>query len=396
MPTPFITLYLSALQLSDHIQRLLRDHDCVIIPDFGGLIADYEPARLHPVRHTLAPPAKRVAFNQALTRNDGLLVDALSRSLAISAAQARQQVRQAVATMQRELEAQQRTELPGIGVFRGAPDRGLDFEYTGSANLLTSSFGLPELTSRPVRATDALLARERVREAPQPLLAAGNRARLRRVFNFASVFVLAGLFLTANYQFAVQNGYAKWPDEWHLNANKSTTELARQPQAANLANTAFGEVALPDGSKVEEPEIAKPEPANAELAVAAATKKAVSARAVAPAVPAKKPVAATSRKPAPSVTSSSAAGTTISGVTNRFYVVVGSFNSLRSVEQARLNLARKGRVAKVLLPRRGSKQVRGTKHFRLTVADFSTQAAARQGLPALRKQYGSDILVYNY
>ncbi|MCC3160852.1 hypothetical protein LJ737_26680, partial [Hymenobacter sp. 15J16-1T3B] len=36
------------MQLTDHIQHLLRDHDCVIIPDFGGLIADYEPARLHP------------------------------------------------------------------------------------------------------------------------------------------------------------------------------------------------------------------------------------------------------------------------------------------------------------------------------------------------------------
>ncbi|UOQ77221.1 hypothetical protein MUN84_00290 [Hymenobacter sp. 5516J-16] len=40
--------------LSDHIRTLLRDHDCVIIPDFGGLIADYAPAQIHPVRHTLA------------------------------------------------------------------------------------------------------------------------------------------------------------------------------------------------------------------------------------------------------------------------------------------------------------------------------------------------------
>ena len=81
------------MQLSDHIRTLLRDHDCVIIPDFGGLIAEYAPAHIHPVRHTLAPPAKHVAFNQSLTRNDGLLVDALSGALHVTPTPARQIVR---------------------------------------------------------------------------------------------------------------------------------------------------------------------------------------------------------------------------------------------------------------------------------------------------------------
>ena len=141
------------MPLSDHIRTLLRDHDCVIIPDFGGLIADYAPARIHPVRHTLAPPAKRVAFNQSLTRNDGLLVDALSARLNLSTAQARQLVREAVVRMQEELDANQRTELSGIGTFRRSAGRGLEFEYSGTDNLLSASFGLPELVSRPVRAT---------------------------------------------------------------------------------------------------------------------------------------------------------------------------------------------------------------------------------------------------
>ncbi|WP_400190929.1 SPOR domain-containing protein [Hymenobacter sp. B81] len=376
------------MQLSDHLQRLLRDHDCVIIPDFGGLIADYEPARLHPVRHTLAPPAKRVAFNQSLTRNDGLLVDALSRSQGLTAGQARQQVRDAVAHLQQELDSQQRTELPGIGIFRRVAGRGLDFEFTGAANLLPASYGLPELTSRPVRATDALLARERSRELPVPQLGGARRSRsLRRVF----YAVAATMLISAQYQFLVMTDYV--PQEWRLSVFDKSAPAPKRTQAANLAGGDFAEPFRPDGTPEEQPAIAKPAELPTE-AVAEATRKAVTA---APAANA--PAPATFVKPASSVAATPAAtrtATTISGVTNRFYVVTGAFQSWKTVEQARQNLARKGKAAVVLLPRRGSRLVKGTRHFRLAVADFATPAQAQQSLPALRKQYGSDILVYNY
>ena len=159
------------MHLADHIRPLLRDHDCVIIPDFGGLVADVSPARAQPGRQALSPPTKLVAFNQALTRNDGLLVDALSQHLGLSIAQAREAVRTAVAGLQQELDETNRTELPGIGIFRRAAGRGLAFEYTGTDNLLAAAFGLPELAARPVRATDA-----RAEAARSPLCAAPPRA----------------------------------------------------------------------------------------------------------------------------------------------------------------------------------------------------------------------------
>ncbi|MBC8084889.1 MAG: SPOR domain-containing protein, partial [Hymenobacter sp.] len=135
------------MHLADHIRPLLRDHDCVIIPDFGGLVANASPARAQPGRQALSPPTKLVAFNQALTRNDGLLVDAMSQHLGLSIDQAREAVRTAVAGLQQELDATNRTELPGIGIFRRAVGRGLSFEYTGTDNLLPAAFGLPELAA---------------------------------------------------------------------------------------------------------------------------------------------------------------------------------------------------------------------------------------------------------
>ncbi|GAB3635983.1 hypothetical protein GCM10027422_15730 [Hymenobacter arcticus] len=188
------------MNLSDHLRPLLRDHDCVIIPDFGGLVAESVPARVQPGgRHLLSPPTRQVAFNQALTRNDGLLVDALREHLGLPAAEAREALRQAVAALHHELQNQQRTELPGIGVFRQQPGRGLQFEYTGTDNLLAAAFGLPELTAHPMAVLDARLAREQQAQLVPRLRSASRGLRLRRLVPATTIGLLAGLAVAGLY-----------------------------------------------------------------------------------------------------------------------------------------------------------------------------------------------------
>ncbi|MGI4743872.1 MAG: SPOR domain-containing protein [Janthinobacterium lividum] len=228
------------MNLSDHLRPLLRDHDCVIIPDFGGLVAEYASARVQPARrHLLSPPTRQVAFNQALTRNDGLLLDALRQQLGVSAADAREQLRQAVAVLHQELQAQQRTELPGIGVFRQLAGRGLQFEYTGTDNLLTTAFGLPELTAHPVAVIDARLAREQQAQlVPRLRAVAQQRSRvpLRQLVRGGAIGLAAGVVAAAFYLLslhptAVPVAWQSYLPRW---------EQARPvPQQAALARPAF-------------------------------------------------------------------------------------------------------------------------------------------------------------
>ncbi|PJJ60387.1 HU domain-containing protein [Hymenobacter chitinivorans] len=384
------------MQLSDHIRTLLRDHDCVIIPDFGGLIADYAPAQVHPVRHTLAPPAKRVAFNQSLTRNDGLLVDALSRSLNLTTAQARLQVRDAVARLQAELDQSQRTELPGVGIFRQSAGRGLEFEYTGSQNLLTASYGLPELVSRPIRATDALLARDRQQSAP--ILAVSRSRRAMKTFRIAATLVITGLILSANYQFASQLGYL--PESWKITSSEEQTAaqpaVVEEEQAAPVARqqaalaahdwddetptTRAAEPAAPAAPAVAKPAVSKP--------------KAVATKPVVKTPAATKPAVAVSvAKPAavkPAVAAASA-GTTIKSRTGRSYVIVGAYNTLAHAEKGRMALVNHGhRNARIVMPAPGSRK------FRLSAIDYANKAEAQKQLPMLRKHLGSSLWVLNY
>jgi hypothetical protein len=244
------------MNLADHLRPLLRDHDCVIIPDFGGLVAEYTPARVQPGgRHVLSPPTRQVAFNQALTRNDGLLVDALRQHLNVPAAEAREALRQAVATLHRDLQTQQRTELPGIGVFRQLAGRGLQFEYTGTDNLLTAAFGLPELTVHPVSVTDARLAREQQAQLVPRLRSASRGVKLRRVVPGAAIGLLAGLAVAGLYLLNLHP--AVLPTAWqsHLPRWEQAPRQAA-PQQAALAQPSFTPTAEPT---VSEPVAATPD-----------------------------------------------------------------------------------------------------------------------------------------
>ena len=251
-----LTAYLPARQtthkmnLADHLRPLLRNHDCVIIPDFGGLVAEYTPARVQPGgRHVLSPPTRQVAFNQALTRNDGLLVDALRQHLNVPAAEAREALRQAVATLHRDLQTQQRTELPGIGVFRQVAGRGLQFEYTGTDNLLTAAFGLPELTVHPVSVTDARLAREQQAQLVPRLRSASRGVKLRRVVPGAAIGLLAGLAVAGLYLLnlhpaVLPTAWQGYVPRWEQAASQAA------PQQAALAQPSFTVAAQPASEPV--------------------------------------------------------------------------------------------------------------------------------------------------
>ncbi|MBC6612899.1 HU-CCDC81 and SPOR domain-containing protein [Hymenobacter sp. BT507] len=403
------------MQLSDHIRTLLQHHDCVIIPDFGGLIADYAPAQIHPVRHTLAPPTKRVAFNQSLTRNDGLLVDALSRTLGVSAGQARQLVQDAVARLRAELDTQQRTELPGIGVFRQAAGRGLDFEYTGSQNLLSASYGLPELVSRPVRATDALLARERQPAAPQ--LAVGRRAR--RLWQSAAVAVVVGLALSAQYLYILNLDFlpdalrftSSAPAQTELSAPAAARPMRQQatlsprPDNDDAAwSTTVAEAPVETASPVAaedeataaawETKATAPSPAPAVATPAAKKAAPVASTPVAPAKPAPiavaKPAAPATKAAVPAAAPTAATETTIKSRTGRFYIIADVFNSLPKAQQRVAQLSKQGQIAQIILPSATSR------YYRVSVGNYTDKPSATAHLAQLKKYSSSSPWVLPY
>jgi cell division septation protein DedD len=150
------------MRLDPFIADLLFDHDCVIIPEFGGLVTNYRSARLNVVSHVIHPPSKHIGFNPQLKQNDGLLVNYVASVLSVSYKDASAMVAQCIVDYRKELQQQGRFSLERIGVFFFDRAGRLQFIPDEGENYLTASFGCKPVQLKPVVVASA----DRVTEVP--------------------------------------------------------------------------------------------------------------------------------------------------------------------------------------------------------------------------------------
>ena len=141
------------------LHDLLYEHDCVIVPQWGGFLAQYRPARLDAARNVIHPPAKEVGFNRHLLRSDGLLADRAAMRDGISFAEAQDALLAHVEVWRAQLDKKGRLELPRIGIFYLDADRNLQFDPDGRTNFLKEAYGL-----RPIPAV--ALTKKHKEDAP--------------------------------------------------------------------------------------------------------------------------------------------------------------------------------------------------------------------------------------
>ena len=99
-----------------HIEYLLLEHDCVIIPQLGGFFAQDMPSEWIEEEALFLPPYRTVHFNESLCRGDSLLVDSLAAAYSITPAEAEKQVAQFVQQVRMELLEQGSIDFGSIGV----------------------------------------------------------------------------------------------------------------------------------------------------------------------------------------------------------------------------------------------------------------------------------------
>jgi len=128
--------------ISRYIYELLLVHDCVILPDFGGFVANYRSAIINTVQQSFLPPAKEVAFNSGLTRNDGLLASYIAETEGISYTDAMSGMKKYTGEILLALENGRTVIFENIGVFRYNEEDVLQFIPEASINFLLESFGL--------------------------------------------------------------------------------------------------------------------------------------------------------------------------------------------------------------------------------------------------------------
>jgi len=133
------------MELSIYIEQLLHEHDCVIVPHFGGFIANYQSAAINWSSQKIVPPTKSVLFNPNLIHNDGLLGHAVSAAQCIAYPAALTFIQDQVKRWQSDLDKGKRIEIGEIGFLFKANNQ-IVFEQSRELNILLSAYGLAEIS----------------------------------------------------------------------------------------------------------------------------------------------------------------------------------------------------------------------------------------------------------
>lgn len=180
--------------LARHIELLLRDNDCVILPGLGGFIAHDVPACYVSDEGLYYPPSRSISFNASITMNDGLLAQSYMKSYQVDYARANYMIDVAVEQLTDLLDEEGTAVLPRIGRLTQDINQSLQFTPDEAGIASPLHFGL---SSFAIKELGLLMTAETPREAKPVITHTAKtidlhirKDVLHRVVSTAAVFLL--------------------------------------------------------------------------------------------------------------------------------------------------------------------------------------------------------------
>ncbi len=141
------------ITLERHIEILLLDNDCVIVPGLGGFMAHHVDARYVGEDNLFLPPLRTLGFNPQLKLNDSLLVQSYIEAFDISYPEAQQRLEADVEVVRQKLCNEGIYEFSGIGTLRMSGEDTFLFEPYEAGVLTPSLYGLGSFEMLPLCST---------------------------------------------------------------------------------------------------------------------------------------------------------------------------------------------------------------------------------------------------
>jgi nucleoid DNA-binding protein len=163
------------------IESLLLEHDCVIIPNFGGFVINVQDFKFDEKEAIIHPRKKSIAFNERLKSDDGILAMHMVKQHIISQKKAFESVAAFGKEMKDGLKNNQPLAFGNLGTFSLTEESKIVFEPNQTFNYDLDQFGLysvstgarkkPVLIEAPVEKSLEDLptqTKEEVEEVQQP------------------------------------------------------------------------------------------------------------------------------------------------------------------------------------------------------------------------------------
>ena len=143
------------IEIERHIEILLLDNDCVIVPGLGGFTAHHVEARFDESDDVFLPPLRTLGFNQQLKINDSLLVQSYIEAYDISYPEALRRIEGEVEELRQRLANDGYYEMTDIGVLEMNEDGNIIFTPCEAGILTPKLYGLSSFEMQPLMAEES-------------------------------------------------------------------------------------------------------------------------------------------------------------------------------------------------------------------------------------------------
>lgn len=368
------------IELSRHIEILLLENDCVVVPELGGFIAHYQPARYVEDEGIFLPPMRTIGFNPQLTMNDGLLTQSYMETYHTDFPDANRKIAVKVEELKETLYKEGIVELHGVGELRYNIRGAYEFHSLESGLLSPSLYGLDSFRMPILAEVTADEAENNAESAPVVALPVKEKKEIRLnphwLGNAVAVAVAAILFFILSVPventYVDKGNYASLGTDCLFDAIRSQSMAAtlvgqpvvELPQKKNLKPVAVRvEKVQPAAEQVEtiQPEVKKIEKVKSEKPKAKVeanktTVKESKAKAVPAKVPEKKVVQ--SKK--------------------NYHIIVASLPTSSDAQRMLQTFQKQGYA--------DAKVVEGGGRFRIALYSYSDKAVAYQKINELKQQ----------
>jgi cell division septation protein DedD/nucleoid DNA-binding protein len=190
------------ISVAEYLKKLLYEQDCVVVPELGGFLSHFNHAYFSGINGLYYAPAKRIAFNEALKLDDGLLVHYISVNEQIKREEAQIRVRQFTDEVKSEINKWGSYQIPELGILMSNQEGKFVFDPQTGKNYYQEGYGLKTISVNTV--TPQVSVQERQLELEltdraaieQPVKATRRRSRV--ALYSSSILLAGGLFYAAS------------------------------------------------------------------------------------------------------------------------------------------------------------------------------------------------------
>ncbi len=190
------------ISVAEYLKKLLYEQDCVVVPELGGFLSHFNHAYFSGINGQYYAPAKRIAFNEALKLDDGLLVHYISVNEQIKREEAQVRVRQFADEVKSEINKWGSYLIPELGILMSNQEGKFVFEPQSGKNYYQEGYGLKTIAVNTV--TPQVFVQEKQLELELTDRVAAEqtikpvRRRSRVALYSSSILLAGGLFYAAS------------------------------------------------------------------------------------------------------------------------------------------------------------------------------------------------------